>query len=145
MPEKELGDTHTRLHWYIDDIVSARLDTLYAILSERAKQLDLTAGGLEKRLDHLNQLREEYIRKENQFVLKEVYDAAHENLRLRLEKAELALTRLVDMPPKLELSNNRISNVESKQATQRGIAIGISLVSGLFGAIVGAVIAHVFK
>ena len=145
MPEKEPDDNHTRLHWYVDSIVRARIETLYAILSERAKQLDITAGGLEKRLDHLNQLREEYIRKENQFVLKEVYDAAHENLRLRLEKAELALTRIVDTPTKLELLNNRISNVESKQATQRGIAIGIGLVSGLFGAIVGAIIAHVFK
>jgi hypothetical protein len=98
------------------DILNARLATINAILDEREKSMNVILEMIRERIAHLNALREAYERRDISFVKREAYDIAHEVLK------------------------NRVTKMENFQSKMVGIGITLIFFSGIFGAIVGALV-----
>ncbi len=103
-----------RLKDYLEALLHERIQRIDAVLTEREKALTVTAQGLERRLDHLNALREENIRREQIFVSKGMYFQAHEDIRKRLESMEKFQAKLIGMGVTLALFSGVLGALVSR-------------------------------
>lgn len=84
------------------------------ILDEREKALVLTAQSLDKRLDHLNALREDVVRDRNTYATREVFSSLED----RVEKLERWQSRVVGIVAVLIVCSGAVGGIISHLLTK---------------------------
>lgn len=102
------------------------------ILEERQRALEVLAAGMERRLDNLNELRQDVEKDRGQFLRLDVYDEKHEALEKAVLELERTLTKAIR--DGISANSHRIDNLEAWRLKAVGAALILIPLAGLIGA-----------